>query len=48
MPVGNPVWNRKCGMTLIGRDDKPRDGSVNYRRIPKATNFLRLRPPIYD
>jgi len=19
------MWNRKCGMTLIGRDDKPRD-----------------------
>jgi len=40
------MWNQKCGMTLIGRGDKPRDRwlSADYHTSLSTDSAVKCRP----
>jgi len=42
------MWNEKCGMTLIGRGDKPRDRwlSADYHTSLSTGIVVKCRPEV--
>jgi len=42
------MWNQKCGMTLIGRGDKPRDCwlSADYHTSLSTGSTVKCRPEV--
>jgi len=42
------MWNQKCGMTLIGRGDKPRDRwlSADYHTSLSTSSMVKCRPEV--
>jgi len=42
------MWNQKCGMTLIGRGDKPRDCwlSADYHTSLSTGSAVKCRPEV--
>jgi len=42
------MWNQKCGMTLIGRGDKPRDLwlSADYHTSLSTDSAVKCRPEV--
>ena len=42
------MWNQKCGMTLIGRGDKPRDRwlSTDYHTSLSTDSAVKCRPEV--
>jgi len=44
--VESKIWNQKCGMTLIGRGDKPRDRwlSADYHTSLSTGSAVKCRP----
>jgi len=42
------MWNQKCGMTLIGRSDKPHDRwlSADYHTSLSTGSAVKCRPEV--